>query len=78
MIKILNTDNLAGDADIPDDKTVAFQKNTMRVIRLNSVAQVKVMVDLVDDIAKKALTSQVVGEVMDTNAPLGVAIKIAK
>ncbi len=67
-----------GDADIPDDKAVAFQLNTMRVTRMNSVAQVKVMVDLVDDMAKKAITSQVVGEVMDTKAPLGVAIKLAK
>ena len=45
---------------------------------MNSVAQVKVMVDLVDDMAKKALSSQVVGEVMDCKAPMGVAIKIAK
>ena len=30
---------LPDDADIPDDKNVAFERNTMRLTRLNAVAQ---------------------------------------
>ena len=65
-------------ADIPDDKNVAFKQNTMRVTRQNAVAQVKSMVDLTDDIAKNALKNLVAGETIDTKAPLGVSIKMAK
>ena len=50
----------------------------MKITRLNAVAQVKSMVDLVDDIAKNALKTQVAGETIDTKAPLGVAIKMSK
>ena len=57
---------------------MAFERNTMKITRLNAVAQVKSMVDLVDDIAKNALKTQVAGETIDTKAPLGVAIKMSK
>ena len=50
----------------------------MKVTRLNAVAQVKLMVDLVDDIASNALTTMVSGEVLNTKAPLGVSMMMAK
>ena len=50
----------------------------MKVTRINAVAQVKLMVDLVDDIAANALKTMVVGEVLKTKAPLGVAMMLAK
>lgn len=66
------------DADIPDDKNVAFERNTMRLTRLNAVAQVKSMVNLVDEIAVTTLKSLVVGETIDTAAPLGCKMKMSK
>ena len=50
----------------------------MKVTRINAVAQIKSMVDLVDSIAATALKSMVAGEVLDTKAPLGVSMKMAK
>ena len=68
------TDN----ADIPQDPEVALRDNAMKVTRLNAVAQVKLMVDLVDDIASNALKTMVSGEVLNTKSPLGVSMMMAK
>ena len=74
MLKIFFTDN----ADIPQDPEVALRDNAMKVTRLNAVAQVKLMVDLVDDIASNALKTMVSGEILETKSPLGVSMIIAK
>ena len=66
------------NADIPDDPAVAFEQNAMKITRINAVAQVKSMVDLVDEIAANALKSMVAGEELNTKAPLGVSMKMAK
>ena len=73
-----DTDIPDNNADIPLDPEVAFKDNAMKVTRINAVAQIKSMVDLVDSIAATALNSMVAGEVLDTKAPLGVSMKMAK
>jgi len=73
-----DTDIPDGDADIPQDPVEAFKQNAMKVTRIEAVAQVKSMVNLVDDIATTALQSMVVGETLNTKAPLGVSMKLAK
>ena len=73
-----DTDIPEGNADIPEDPAVAFKQNAMKITRIDAVAQVKSMVDLVDDIAGTALQSMVVGETLDTKAPLGVSMKLSK
>ena len=50
----------------------------MKITRINAVAQVKSMVGLVDEIAANALKSMVAGEELNTKAPLGVSMKMAK
>ena len=49
-----------------------------QVIELQAVEQVKVMVNLVDKICVTAIKNQVAGEVLQTKAPLGVSIIMAK
>lgn len=66
------------NADIPDDPSEAFEQNAMKITRINAVAQVKSMVDLVDEIAANALKSMVAGEELNTKAPLGVSMKMVK
>ena len=70
--------DFADNADIPEDPEVAFKDNAMKVTRINAVAQVKVMVDLVDEIAATALKSMVAGETLSTKASLGVSMKMSK
>jgi hypothetical protein len=48
------------------------------VIRLQAVQQVKSMVALVDNVCINAIKTQVAGEVLQTKAPLGVSIIMAK
>merc|ERR1719312_393903 len=61
-----DTDIPDNNADIPLDPEVAFKDNAMKVTRINAVAQIKSMVDLVDSIAATALNNMVAGEVLDT------------
>ena len=75
---IIADKNFSENADIPDDPTVAFEQNAMKITRINAVAQVKSMVGLVDEIAANALKSMVAGEELNTKAPLGVSMKMAK
>jgi hypothetical protein len=50
----------------------------VQVIRLQAVQQVKSMVELVDNVCINAIKTQVAGEVLQTKAPLGVSIIMAK
>ena len=73
-----DTDIPDGNADIPEDPKEAEKQNAMKITRIDAVAQVKKMVDLVDNIAGTALKSMVIGETLDTKAPLGVSMKLSK
>ena len=73
-----DTDIPEGNAEIPEDPAIAFKQNAMKITRIDAVAQVKKMVNLVDNIASTALKSMVVGETLDTKAPLGVSMKLSK
>ena len=50
----------------------------MKITRINAVAQVKSMVDLVDELAANALRTMVAGEELNTRSPLGVSMKMVK
>ena len=74
----LKTSFVTDNAEIPEDPEVALRENAMKVTRLNAVAQVKTMVDLVDDIAANALKTMVSGEFLETKSPLGVSMIMSK
>ena len=73
-----DTDIPEDNADIPLDPEVAFKDNVLKVTRNRAVAQIKTMVDLVDSMAATALGSMVAGEVLETQSPLGVSLKLIK
>jgi hypothetical protein len=50
----------------------------VQVIELQAVQQVKTMLNLVDQIVITAIKNQVSGEILQTKAPLGVSIVMAK
>ena len=50
----------------------------MKLTRINAVAQVNRMVELVDNIVATALKSSVNGETLKTNSPLGVSMIMSK
>jgi len=57
---------------------IIYEIFLLQVIELEAVQQVKTMLSLVDKIVVTAIKTQVAGEVLQTKAPLGVAIIMAK
>ncbi len=55
-----------------------YRQNVLKNTKIEAVSQINDMIDIIDEVAKQVVLSEVAGESLETKSPVGVKILMAR